>query len=101
MGLCSVHLYSALHTVQAVMRVTPALTLASTGRNVQIGDQITTETITAQTKSSQPQVFTVSVFIQNHKIFQKIIIISPATVKRCQELIQYILLEISTFNIPS
>ena len=83
------------------MRVTPALTLASTGRNVQIGDQITTETITAQTKSSQPQVFTVSVFIQNHKIFQKIIIISPATVKRCQELIQYILLEISTFNIPS
>lgn len=41
--------------------------------------------------------------LQNHKnkIFRKIIIISPASVKRCQELIQYILLEISTFNIPS
>ena len=41
--------------------------------------------------------------LQNHKnkIFLKIIIISPASVKRCQELIQYILLEISTFNIPS
>ena len=38
----TVHLYSALHTVQAVMGVTSALTLDSTERNVHIGDQITT-----------------------------------------------------------
>ena len=43
----TVHLYSALHTVQAVMGVTSALTLDSTERNVHIGDQITTQTITA------------------------------------------------------
>ena len=43
----TVHLYST-----GCNEVTPALTLASTERNVQIGDQITSETIAAQTKSS-------------------------------------------------
>ena len=56
----TVHLYSALHTVQAVMGVTSALTLDSTERNVHIGDQITTaRQLQPPSKSSQPQVFTV------------------------------------------
>ena len=82
------------------MRVTPALTPASSERNVQIGDQITTHNYSPSLNllSHKSSLFQC---LQNHKIFQAIIIISPATVKRCQELIQYILLQICTLYIPS